>query len=425
MNEWLTGIVGENAARIAGFILLFLLILVAIVIVFAIIRRLTGGTFVAGGRGRAPRLSVMDAAAVDNRRRLVLVRRDDIEHLILIGGPTDVVVEQNIVHAARTQSRGQASKAEPEPFVSAPASSPAFAANHAREPQATETRESEPPVASEPALPIAPPVSASSARQQRPQASPSPNRIPERPQERIQERPRPPAAPSRPAAPPVQMPSAPKPAPQFTQAPRPASAYPPQPRTVLPPQPSAQPAPHARHPAHPAYPLSQVAKGVITTTAGAAAAGMAQAHEPEKTGPKPSSSDMDMPEGGSKTGFEESPAEPFSPAPSIREDTATGNIPKEDISGKLDTFGSELHDAILDDFAMEEAKPAENSAEKNDNPPTGENIPDAELVNIVEDEPSSELNISPTEDASEKPETGNLEDEMEKLLGELSKSNRH
>jgi hypothetical protein len=50
-------------------------------------------------RGRMPRLAVIDAAAVDGRRRLVLVRRDNIEHLIMIGGPSDVVVETNIVRA--------------------------------------------------------------------------------------------------------------------------------------------------------------------------------------------------------------------------------------------------------------------------------------------------------------------------------------
>ena len=50
-------------------------------------------------RGRMPRLAVIDAAAVDGRRRLVLVRRDNIEHLIMIGGPTDIVVESNIVRA--------------------------------------------------------------------------------------------------------------------------------------------------------------------------------------------------------------------------------------------------------------------------------------------------------------------------------------
>jgi hypothetical protein len=50
-------------------------------------------------RGRMPRLAVIDAAAVDGRRRLVLVRRDNIEHLIMIGGPTDIVVESTIVRA--------------------------------------------------------------------------------------------------------------------------------------------------------------------------------------------------------------------------------------------------------------------------------------------------------------------------------------
>ena len=50
--------------------------------------------------GRQPRLAVIDAAAVDGRRRLVLIRRDNVEHLLMIGGPTDVVVEANIVRAA-------------------------------------------------------------------------------------------------------------------------------------------------------------------------------------------------------------------------------------------------------------------------------------------------------------------------------------
>src|SRR5262245_57916316 len=68
-------------------------------------------------RGRMPRLAVIDAAAVDGRRRLVLVRRDNIEHLLMIGGPTDIVVEQNIIRAtaARDQlpQRPVASEAPP------------------------------------------------------------------------------------------------------------------------------------------------------------------------------------------------------------------------------------------------------------------------------------------------------------------------
>jgi flagellar biogenesis protein FliO len=54
----------------------------------------------ASARGRQPRLAVIDAAAVDGRRRLILIRRDNVEHLLMIGGPTDVVVEPNIVRGA-------------------------------------------------------------------------------------------------------------------------------------------------------------------------------------------------------------------------------------------------------------------------------------------------------------------------------------
>jgi flagellar biogenesis protein FliO len=68
-------------------------------------------------RGRMPRLAVIDAAAVDGRRRLVLVRRDNMEHLLLIGGPTDIVVESNIVRAvpARDQRPGLPGATASEP----------------------------------------------------------------------------------------------------------------------------------------------------------------------------------------------------------------------------------------------------------------------------------------------------------------------
>lgn len=52
-----------------------------------------------GPRGRQPRLAVIDAAAVDARRRLVLIKRDNTEHLLMIGGPTDIVIESNITRA--------------------------------------------------------------------------------------------------------------------------------------------------------------------------------------------------------------------------------------------------------------------------------------------------------------------------------------
>ena len=45
------------------------------------------------------------AAAIDTRRRLVLLRRDDVEHLVMIGGPTDIVIESRIVTAPAESAR--------------------------------------------------------------------------------------------------------------------------------------------------------------------------------------------------------------------------------------------------------------------------------------------------------------------------------
>src|ERR1700730_6889543 len=52
------------------------------------------------GRGRPPQLAVVDAPNVDARRKLVLIRRDNLEHLVLIGGPSDVLIEPNIAAGA-------------------------------------------------------------------------------------------------------------------------------------------------------------------------------------------------------------------------------------------------------------------------------------------------------------------------------------
>ena len=58
--------------------------------------QLTGGKSGLFGPPRERRLDVVEHASVDGRRRLVLIRRDDVEHLIMTGGPVDVVIETNI-----------------------------------------------------------------------------------------------------------------------------------------------------------------------------------------------------------------------------------------------------------------------------------------------------------------------------------------
>ncbi len=179
MREWVAAIVGENMATGVMLVLVTLAIVIAFVILLAVFRGFTGGRGIrGGGRSRQARLAVMDAAVVDSKRRLVLVRRDDVEHLVMIGGPVDVVVEQNIRRnpqgkpaAARPQMRPvpkQAKAPPPAPVKAAPAAparmapaAPAKSAPAARQatppvqqPAAAPVRQATPPAA--PAVPAAP-----------------------------------------------------------------------------------------------------------------------------------------------------------------------------------------------------------------------------------------------------------------------------
>lgn len=80
------------------FFIAFVIVLALIGAAAWLVRRFGGSSMgSSANRGRMPRLAVIDAATVDGRRKLVLVRRDNVEHLLMIGGPTDVVVEPNIV----------------------------------------------------------------------------------------------------------------------------------------------------------------------------------------------------------------------------------------------------------------------------------------------------------------------------------------
>ena len=74
-----------------------LLAVLALIVVGAIAWR-TLGPRVSGRRGQ--RLGISEYYEVDKSRRLVLVRRDNVEHLILIGGNSDLVIEPNITAAA-------------------------------------------------------------------------------------------------------------------------------------------------------------------------------------------------------------------------------------------------------------------------------------------------------------------------------------
>lgn len=92
----------SDPTSIVTYVAAFVFVIALIAIGAWLLKGLTGrggnktGSFL---RGRERRLGVVEAANVDGRRKLVLIRRDDTEHLIMTGGPVDVVVETGIKKA--------------------------------------------------------------------------------------------------------------------------------------------------------------------------------------------------------------------------------------------------------------------------------------------------------------------------------------
>ena len=114
---------GPEMPLAAKFFIAFAVVLALIGLTAWLVRRFSSDRLGGAARGRQPRLAVIDAATVDGRRRLVLIRRDNVEHLLMIGGPTDVVVEPNIVRAvgARDVAREPArAAAAAEPTATRP-----------------------------------------------------------------------------------------------------------------------------------------------------------------------------------------------------------------------------------------------------------------------------------------------------------------
>jgi flagellar protein FliO/FliZ len=90
------------------YVLIILLVAAAVVAVAFVARSyLNGMSPTAGffGPKPDPRLGVIEQSNVDGRRKLLLIRRDDVEHLIMTGGPVDVVIETNI---SNRRPRGEA-----------------------------------------------------------------------------------------------------------------------------------------------------------------------------------------------------------------------------------------------------------------------------------------------------------------------------
>jgi|GEM_PF-6251581 len=116
MYEWLVTQIGANMALGIALGSLATLALLSLAGIFILARRLVGSTpqkfnekrgdhalevadsrnIITSPEQSQSRLTLCDSVIIDEARRLVLVRRDDVEHLILIGSAGDMVIEHNI-----------------------------------------------------------------------------------------------------------------------------------------------------------------------------------------------------------------------------------------------------------------------------------------------------------------------------------------
>ena len=94
-------------------------IALAVLVVGVVLFKALSGP-VMGRKGQ--RLGISEYHEIDKTRRLVLVRRDETEHLILIGGAQDIVVESGISLNGGMDERREAPR-PPIPLRNAPRAS--------------------------------------------------------------------------------------------------------------------------------------------------------------------------------------------------------------------------------------------------------------------------------------------------------------
>jgi flagellar biogenesis protein FliO len=88
-------------------LLAFIAVLALLVLAYWLIRQFGSGRRIGiGPHRRQRRIGIVETAALDTHRRVTLIRRDNVEHLLLVGGGADVVIEPRIVRAAQPLQEG-------------------------------------------------------------------------------------------------------------------------------------------------------------------------------------------------------------------------------------------------------------------------------------------------------------------------------
>jgi flagellar protein FliO/FliZ len=93
--QFLTSLLGGSGNQVLNAVFALAIVLILIFLALWALRAVTQASNKMV-RGNRKRLAVVDMLPVDGKRHLVIIRRDNVEHLILTGGPQDVVVETGI-----------------------------------------------------------------------------------------------------------------------------------------------------------------------------------------------------------------------------------------------------------------------------------------------------------------------------------------
>ncbi len=90
------------------FLAVLVFVLALIGLLTWLVRRFGPGRRVLRPRSGQRRLEIVEVAPIDAKRRLVLVRRDGTEHLIMLGTTSDLLIEAGIAAAPRQADREDA-----------------------------------------------------------------------------------------------------------------------------------------------------------------------------------------------------------------------------------------------------------------------------------------------------------------------------
>lgn len=386
MPELSAGAAGFN--WLAAYVLVAAGVLVLLGILLWLSRRSSGGEIARKAPPPARRLAVVDQIALDEKRRLVLIQREGVQHLVILGGANELLVESGIgeTRGARVGEPRDLRAHEPvrevpelPAFPSAPArETPPLAAPSvelaARQPAfaapippsfSEPPRRAAAPEAAAPVRPAAPP------RSEPPRPQPAPPMPTARRAEPAPVIPAAPMAPAAPILPPVPQPvvrAEPEPV-RAVEAPvaAPAPAIEPEPATVEPETPAA-----AAESAKASGLLARLRRSRQSEPAEEAAAEPAPLRDPEPAVDEPRRAALELPDLLPEMPAHSVPEVVLEPPVALEPESQPSAAP---VAARVEPDMSKLFEMIVPDHpaaASRPAAPAAPPAAPREEPPASE-----------------------------------------------------